>query len=250
MASHFRFSDKFWTEQEQRLWGEAQKRHGGKIQIKAKDESWTWFWRFGSWLMGFIVRMLSGFKKPAPDYFNRYYVVVGRTIWVPSHKVHDNKSPASRFSILSHEIDHIDYTYFGDPDLQDEPPSPQHADLAERSIFARWGHQIMYLLSKRHRARVEEHGYRRTVQAGVLSRMTPSVTIRQAVSLYADAHRDFFKDIFTGNPYGYMHAEDLFELWWAGALRECVLMWEGHLSRNTALFDATLGLRTRDELPQ
>lgn len=96
------------------LWNNAQSRHKGKLRLKHKDDGsfWTFAWKITSWIV-FLFTFGKGMDML------RNYTTFGRYIFIPAGDHFVNLKTSKQWSLLAHEIAHVDHMYFYDADAQD-----------------------------------------------------------------------------------------------------------------------------------
>ena len=146
----------------------ARERHQGKIKIKTKSEL-KWFWK----MLQFILKVLTFGKAPA--IYDRFFTVIGRTIWLAGDGSSWSKFPWwQKYSLLSHELDHMDYCYFGRSDIRDEDhieiknwkgmEAPWYWKLWYNFKYLFWPMPILYAYGRQD---IEIKGYRRNMEVNI-----------------------------------------------------------------------------------
>lgn len=154
-----------WEQQVEAMWSSAKERHGDTLQLRTKRSAlWLWVplhWCLRIVTLGRSIDLIDG----------NYYCLLGRTIWIPGDgSSHDSRAPHLRLSILSHELDHLDYVYFQDRHARHKDPST----LQTTSPWFRLLHHIKYLLwplpfwFARYREQIEVWGHERNLKQHML----------------------------------------------------------------------------------
>lgn len=159
-------SDNIWDQKSAKLWKEASYRHQGRIKLIAKRDSkfWLCIWTAIHWLVQ-IVTFGKGFNM-----VDGPYTTFGPLIFLPSHgEGFKNMSPKYRYSLLKHEIAHVDHMFLFDPDAQDKNPDPKPLWF---NILI-WGWVVVFAIGYLvaplpyifawFRAWAEYHGYKRNL---------------------------------------------------------------------------------------
>lgn len=150
-----------WEKALNALWESAQQRHGGKIRLRPKREARR-FWSFLAWLLRLVT-----FRRGVDLLDGNYYTLIGHTIWLPGDgSAHEGLSAYMRFSILSHEIDHLDWIFFGDHDARHKDASQLKKRGLLRLAFHWWKYLFWPLPYKfaRYRERVEAWAFSRALE--------------------------------------------------------------------------------------
>ena len=153
-----------WQQALDTLWESAQERHQGHIRLRAKHEA-PRFWSFLNGLLRFVT-----FHRGVDLVDGTYYTLIGYTIWIPGDgSAHEALSSYMRFSILSHEIDHLDWLHFGDHQARHKDVTT----LKKRSLLWRVWHWWRYLFwplpykFARYREKIEAWAFSRALEQHV-----------------------------------------------------------------------------------
>jgi hypothetical protein len=187
------------------LFRTTQMRHDHKIDIQPKRGG------RGSWMITVLAFLLKVFPKWRKDDFrDHYYTVIGRTIYVPGDgSSFITQDPIYLYSILSHELTHLDQQYTGDPDAR--------VNHTEINPWTTYFHRIWYFISYlfvlpfffTRRAQIEKWGYSRNIEIDLaISEITETPG---RMGLY----KDYYIDIFKSSAYGWMATEkEAVRLYW------------------------------------
>jgi len=158
--------DEHWQKQSERLWQQAQERHGHRIRLRAKRDA-LWLW----WPLALLYKIAT-LGKGVDLLDGNYYGLIGYTIWMPGDgSKHSELPPHLWQSILSHEIDHLDARCFGDHDARNKEPQT----LKTRGFLRQWFHQLLYVfwpfpyLVSRYREKIESWGHARNLEQHIVS---------------------------------------------------------------------------------
>lgn len=150
-----------WQALVDELWSSAQQRHNNQLRLRAKKDA-LWLWRPLHWLLRLVT-----FGQSIDLVDGNYYALIGRTLWMPGDgSLHHKRAPHLLLSILSHEIDHLDWVYFGDHNARDLPPE----SLRQTSALFRLLHWWKYLCWPfpfrwaRYREKIEVWGHERNLE--------------------------------------------------------------------------------------
>jgi hypothetical protein len=154
-------SHEHWQWLVEQFLNSAQERHGGRIRFRTKRDA-LWLWRPLHWLLRLVT---LGQSIDLVD--GNYYALLGRTLWLPGDgSSHRDRAPYLWLSILSHEIDHLDWIYFADRDARRKT----RAQLTPTSWWFRVRHYIKYWLwplpfrFARYREQIEAWGHERNLE--------------------------------------------------------------------------------------
>lgn len=161
-----------WDKRATALWESARARHAGRIKLIAKRENRAWlvFWTIINWVV-WVFTFGKGFNM-----VDGPYTTLGPLIFLPGDGLDfANMAPRHRYSLLSHEIAHVDHMFFMDPDAQDKTAEP----------LPTWKYVLMYLwvclfgiayallplpyFYAKFRAWVEYHGYKRNLYTYIVN---------------------------------------------------------------------------------
>ena len=156
---------KAWEKRIAKLWQEAQQRHDGKLDIRAK-RSMLWLWGTAKILLNLVT-----FGRGIDVLDGRFYSTMGKTIWCPGDgSAYSKLHLKIRYRLLAHELAHIDTVYFFDPDAQDKPDifrSPVRILLGKinRWLIQPVGYMLLPLpyYFAYYRQWFEYHGYKRSL---------------------------------------------------------------------------------------
>ena len=108
-----------------------------------------------------------------PSLYDSFFTVIGRTIWLPGEGEGWEKSSwFYKYTVMSHEIDHLDYCYFGDSDIRDIDHN-EVKDWKEKEAawywkfwynfkYLFWPFPIFWAYGRQD---IEIRGYRRNIEA-------------------------------------------------------------------------------------
>lgn len=172
MYESFIASSDLWDRMSSKLFHEAQERHNGRIRIRSKEDTRATLiaWTLLGWIV-YIVTFGKGF-----DLINGCYTTFGYTIFCPGKGTSfSHGSSYLRYSLLAHEIAHIDDIFLADPDAQDSHISACKRELSTSGSIMSWAGAVAYSLAyillplpyvyAKYRARSEYHGYKRSMYA-------------------------------------------------------------------------------------
>ena len=237
-------SDDIWDKKSAALWKEASFRHQGRIKLIAKRDNkfWLGFWTVIHWLVQ-AVTFGKGFNM-----VDGPYTTFGPLIFLPGDgsSFRDMYAPY-RYSLLAHEIAHVDHMFFMDPNAQDSKPQPK--PLWWNILI--WGWVLVYAFGYLmlllpygfawFRAWAEYHGYKRNLHVYIQNRVAwgayyklrdfllnePShvgIQLRSELKMYVvdstkeyktsekhDYHKAWYEKQFTSWNYGKMVLKARFE---------------------------------------
>lgn len=167
-------SDDIWDKKSAKLWKEASFRHQGRIKLITKRDSKFWLvvWTIIHYLVQ-IVTFGKGFHM-----VDGPYTTFGPLIFLPGHgEAFRDMDSKYRYSLLKHEIAHVDHMFLFDPDAQDKGTGPR--PLWFNILIWGWAlvFAVAYLIFPLpygfawFRAWAEYHGYKRNLHTYAQNRI-------------------------------------------------------------------------------